>query len=127
MALHKIVTITQFAHTYFIEAESLEHAMDEFTMKESGNPDDWFEEAAQEFIGETVVSSETIKRKHFDKWIEAERAKGSESHASYWLEDDHLIRTVDYNDSRGNNTSAKVFRDMGTSLIMGRPDNGVYE
>lgn len=124
MALHKIVTISQFTHTYFIEAESLEHALDEYTMKDSGSPYDYFEEASQEFIGEMVLSSETIKRKHFDKWLAAEREKGSKSGASHWLEDKDLIRTVNYEDRHQRDIGEDVFRFMGTDLILGTPDIG---
>lgn len=120
MTLHKITTIVQFAHTYFIEADELEHAEDALTMRESGVDADWFEESKQEYLGETIVSAETIKRKHFDKWLETEAAKGNKSHASHWMGED-LIHTVDYSQP---SAGASAFKFMGADLILGTPNVG---
>ena len=132
MSLFKVETISQFRMVYFIEAESVEHATDEVVMRESGSNEDFFDEAMQEHIGEHIFSAEKISRKRFLKLIEGEKDKGFASGMSHWLNPEQLIRKVDYGtglsvdfaESDEDHTSRQVFKNMGSSLIMGRPRVG---
>jgi hypothetical protein len=87
-------TLLQFRVRYVIEAESLEHAYDEVTMRDSGNPDDLFEEFSQRHLGEVIIDGREIKRKHLDIMTAAFEADEDEL-CSTWM-GDALIRKVDY-------------------------------
>ena len=123
--LVKVTTISQFALTYFIEAKSESDALDEITMRDSGNSLDQFDEAGQEYIGEAILDATEITRNEFEGWLKKEAAKGSKSGASHWC-GEKLIRKIDYSRwedaatdvTEEDLTSAKVFRDMGTDLII---------
>lgn len=126
MALHKVTTLVQFKHTYWIEADKLEDAQLEVGLRDV-NDENFFEEASQEYIGETIIDSETLKYKHFTKWLEREKGR-KEPWVAHWL-GDKLIHTVDYSpiniefvESDEDHTSRQVFKSMGSILIMGRPD-----
>lgn len=114
--LFRIDTISQFRMTYFIEAKTLEHALDELTLKDSGSEKDFFDEVDQEHIGETIFRAEESDYYQFNKLL-SEKRSGS----SWWM-GDKLIRKVDYGEeSTEDEVGKKVFKDLGTSLITGRP------
>ena len=121
MKLHKVTTLVQFKHTYWIEAEELEHAFDEIVMRDAYSCDDsrYFDESSQEFIGETIIDGETLKYKHFANWLEREKNK-KENWVSHWL-GDKLIHKVNY-DIPEAPTPSPAFAAMTASLIGGRPD-----
>lgn len=96
--LYLVDTIITFRHKYVIEAESLEHAYDEVTMKDSGNPDDQFEEVTQRYLGETITDGREITKKEFSKMLKALETDKDEL-SSYWM-GDKLIRTINYDDPR---------------------------
>lgn len=147
MGLYKVTTLVQFKHVYFVEGDKLSHALDEVTMRESGNDADYFEEAAQEYLGETIFDSEAVSRADFEKFLTT--AKEADLSSSHWLGED-LIRKIKYdtptnkqvainvhNDEEnmgfegtvtvsfgGNDISREVFKQMGTSLFLGQPDIG---
>lgn len=130
MALYKIETLSQFKHTYFIEAETKSHAEDEICMRDSGSEDDFFDEAKQEHLGEQIFGSQEITKEDFDNWLMKERAERSLM-SSHWM-GDKLIRKVDYAEDEPEADEPEdpafyVFRTLGTGLIMGRPDNGVRQ
>lgn len=89
MPLFVVDTISTFRVRYVIEADSVEHAYDEVTMIDSGNPDDKFEEFSQKWLGETIVDGREIKRKHFDKMLK------EDENCCHWM-GDALIRKIDY-------------------------------
>jgi len=90
--LFVVDTISTFKQRYVIEAESLEHAYDEVTMRDSGSEDDNFEEFSQKWLGETIIDGREIKRKHFDGMLKDLEKTGEGSH---WMGED-LIRKIDY-------------------------------
>ena len=143
MGLYKVTTLVQFKHVYFVEGNELEHALDEVTMRDSGSEADHFEEAAQEYLGETIVESETVTKQYFNDYLESLK-DNKRVWASHWM-GDALIRKIDYKDSMTqdtitvtpwsgsvgyqadnnmNNTGHEAFKQMGTSLILGQPDIG---
>lgn len=154
MGLYKVTTLLQFKHVYFIEGKELSHALDEVTMRESGNDADYFEEAQQQYLGETIIDGEEVSHDDFHKFLD--RAKEEKDlMVSHWL-GDKLIHKIPYESSKNTmqgeqpeNTTVtisvydgeenmgfegtvtftpdvgrEVFKQMGTSLILGRPDIG---
>ncbi len=88
-------TIVTFRHKYVVEAKSIEHAYDEVTMKDSGNPDDRFDEITQRFLGETISDGREITKNEFDKLLQC-LSNDKDEMSSHWL-GDNLIRKIDYN------------------------------
>lgn len=94
MPLFVVDTLVQFRHKFVIEAESLDHAYDEVTMRESGLGEDYFDEVTQRYLGETILDGREITKEEFDKMLVALKADRYES-TSYWM-GDKLIRKIDY-------------------------------
>lgn len=92
--LFVVDTLVTFRHRYVIEAECLEHAYDEITMRDSGNPDDDFDEVSQKFLGETIVDGRKISKKKFDAML-VSLANDKDEMSSHWM-GDSLIRKIDY-------------------------------
>jgi hypothetical protein len=85
-------TISTFRNRYIIEADELEHAYDEVTMVDSGDPDDSFESAEQRYLGETILDGREITIEDFDDMI----VKMEETNeGSHWM-GEKLIRKIDY-------------------------------
>lgn len=92
--LFLVDTIITFRHKYVVEAESLEHAYDEVTMKDSGNELDSFDEVTQRYLGETIIDGRKISKKDFKVLLETCKADKDE-HSSHWM-GEQLIRKIDY-------------------------------
>lgn len=118
MKLHKVITMVQFKHTYWIEAKELEHAYDEVVMRDAYTTDDerFFEESSQEYLGEVIIDGETLPQEAFDKWLAVERQK-KESWVSHWL-GNKLIHTIDYGDEVEDSS---VMSSIASSLLAGTP------
>lgn len=92
--LYLVDTIVTFRHKYVIEADELEHAYDEVTMRNSGNAADEIPEVTQRYLGETITDGREISKKEFKKLLKA-LEKDKDEMSSYWLGKD-LIRKIDY-------------------------------
>jgi hypothetical protein len=92
--LFVVDTIVTFRHKYVIEADELEHAYDEVTMRDSGSPADEFDEVTQLYLGETITDGREISKKEFKKMLKGLEADNREI-SSYWM-GDKLIRKIDY-------------------------------
>ncbi len=92
--LYLVDTVTTFRHRYVIEANELEHAFDEVTMRDSGNHDDHFEEVTQLCLGEQISDGREISKKEFKKMLKNLETDNREV-SSYWM-GDKLIRKIDY-------------------------------
>jgi hypothetical protein len=92
--LFLIDTIVTFRHKYVIEADELAHAYDEVTMRESGTPEDGFDEVTQRYLGETITDGREITKKEFKKLLKTLEADKDEM-SSYWL-GKGLIRKINY-------------------------------
>jgi 5,10-methenyltetrahydromethanopterin hydrogenase len=92
--LYLVDTIVTFRHKYVIEADELEHAYDEVTMKDSGVSEDAFEEVTQRYLGETITDGREITKKDFKQLLKT-LEKDKDEMSSYWLGKD-LIRKIDY-------------------------------
>lgn len=91
--LFVVDTISTIRIRYVIEAESLEHAYDEVTMRDSGSEEDDFEEFSQKWLGETIIDGREIKMKHFNKML------GEDKECCAWM-GEKLIRKIDYDRTR---------------------------
>jgi hypothetical protein len=94
MKLFVINTVSVFRHKYVVKAKSLEHAMDEVVMRDSGHPDDYFEEFSQLHVGENIIDGEEISIEKFNSMLEQVENDKKEL-SSYWLKE-NLIREVKY-------------------------------
>ena len=92
--LYLVDTIVTFRHKYVVEANSLEHAYDEITMRESGNERDNFDEVTQRYLGEVISDGREITTADFDRLLATCESDTNET-SSYWMGDD-LIRKIDY-------------------------------
>lgn len=147
MGLYKVTTLVQFKHVYYIEGKKESHALDEVTMRESGNDADYFDESGQQYLGETIIDSEEVTRQDFEQFLD--KAKKESWWSSHWL-GDALIRKIDYDetpkskvtinvhdndDNMGfegtvtitTDTGHEVFKQLGTNLILGKPDIGAAD
>lgn len=89
MPLFIVNTISTFHHRYVIEAENLEHAYDEVTMRDCGKPSEDFEEFSQNWLGETIVDGREISKKDFNNLLKEDK------NCSHWLGEE-LIHKIDY-------------------------------
>lgn len=85
-------TIVTYRMRYVIEAESLEHAYDEVTMRDSGNQDDYFEEFSQKCLGEQIIDGRKLSRRKFQRLVDDLAVTGEGSH---WM-GEKLIRKINY-------------------------------
>lgn len=65
MPLYIVDTISQHRMRYVIEAKNEVDAQDAVVMIDSGNPDDFFEEFSQKFLGETILDAREITMEEF--------------------------------------------------------------
>lgn len=113
----RVDTIVQFRHTYFIEAESLEHAYDTVVCR--GTLEDNFDEAVQEFIGEHILSGDEVNPVAIPMWIRTQSDNGAMVNSfkpiySVQYERDNQISDV-------GSTSYNAFQTMTGSLWNGTP------
>lgn len=94
MPLFVVDTIVQFRHKYVVEAETLEHAYDEVTMRDSGSDEDYFDEVTQRYLGETITDGREISKAEFDEMMQ-DLSNDPREMASHWM-GDKLIRKIDY-------------------------------
>lgn len=92
--LFLVNTFVTFRHQYVVEAECLEHAYDEVTMRDSGHPRDDFPEVTQKCLGEHIIDGREITHTDFKTMLEALKSDESES-SNHWL-GDKLIRRISY-------------------------------
>lgn len=94
MPLYVVDTLVQFRHKYVIEADNVQHAYDEVTMRESGSTEDYFDEVTQRYLGETVLDGHEITYEQFQKMMFDLKNDKDES-SSYWM-GNKLIRKTSY-------------------------------
>lgn len=94
MPIFLISTLSTFRMKYAIEAETLEHAMDELVMTEH---DRSFDEVTQRWLGEQIMDGEEVSYEQLlvllNKW-----EKDKDEMSSHWM-GDKLIHKVQYEDS----------------------------
>ena len=96
MPLYVVDTLVQFRHKYVVEADELEHALDEVAMRESGSEKDYFDDVTQRYLGETILDGREITHEQFEKML-IDFKNDKNENASYWM-GRKLIHKVNYND-----------------------------
>lgn len=94
MPLYVIDTIISYRLKYAIEAQKLEHAMDELVMTEHNRD---FNEITQRCLGEQIIEGREVTRDELHTMMQQFTNDPGEL-SSYWM-GDKLIKTVDYEDS----------------------------
>jgi hypothetical protein len=87
--LFVVETVTTFVNRYVVEAKSLEHALDEVSMVDSGAEEDYFEPVISIPVTEMIVDGKKIGMKAFNKMLKGEHAN------SPWM-GEKLIRKINY-------------------------------
>jgi hypothetical protein len=100
--LYLVETVSMFKMQYVIEAKSEADALDEVTMKITGDPSNW-EEFSQKHLDEIIVSSRKIKMKQFKKLFDKENG-----YLSSWTDEQKIrfINKIDYDD--GDNSVIEI-------------------
>jgi hypothetical protein len=93
--IYIIDTVSSFRMRYVVEAESLEHAYDEVTMKDSGAEEDAFNELSQRHLGEQIIDGRTISLKDLKRLI-SEMEKDSKELCIASTNLDYYIRKIKY-------------------------------
>lgn len=94
MPIFLIDTLSTFRMKYAIEAETLEHAMDELVMTEHDRP---FDEVSQKWLGEQIIEGREITELVLESTIETLGHDPKEM-CSHWM-GDKLIHKVTYENS----------------------------
>ena len=69
MAKFNIVTRSTFENHYFVEAETLEEAVEKVTNSE-------LNDFMQKHLGEEVVDGYTLGDEHYEDWMQSNRDRG---------------------------------------------------
>ncbi len=94
MPIFLVNTLSTFRMMYAIEAETLEHAMDEIVMNEH---DHKFEEFTQRWLGEQIIDGRQITYEELLVMIN-KMSTDKDEQCSHWM-GDKLIHKVDYENS----------------------------
>ena len=95
MPIYLVDTISSFRLRFAIEAETLEHAMDEVVMCESRED---FNELTQKHIGYHIVDGREVTKEQLTDMIE-ELSTDKTEMCPHWMGEDYLINKVNYNEN----------------------------
>lgn len=85
MPIYVVDTIAQYRMRYVIEAKNEVDAQDAVVMIESGNPDDFFEEFSQKYLGETILDHREISMEEFYEMNRHLNDKKDAEYGSPWM------------------------------------------
>lgn len=85
MPIYVVDTIVQYRMRYVIEAKNEVDAQDAVVMIESGNPDDFFEEFSQKYLGETIIDQREISMEEFYEMNRHLSNKNDSEYGSPWM------------------------------------------
>jgi hypothetical protein len=134
MGLYKVTTLVQFKHVYFVEGQNLDHVLDEVSMRESGSPDDYFEETSQEYLNEIIIDGAPATMQEFFDHIQNTQGLCSQwmgeklIHKMKYDEPEQVPDTITvsvYDEPDTSQAGHEAFKQMGTSLILGKPSIGL--
>ena len=94
MPIFLINTLSTFRMKYAIEAETLEHAMDELVMTEHSRE---FDEITQRWLGEQIMDGEEVSYEQLLVLLN-KLEKDKDEMSSHWM-GDKLIHKVNYENS----------------------------
>lgn len=96
MPIFLINTLSTFRMKYAIEAETLEHAMDELVMTEHNRD---FDEVTQRWLGEQIMDAQVVTQEQLRDTIK-QLSEDKDEMTSHWM-GDKLIHKVQYENSSG--------------------------
>lgn len=94
MPIFLVDTLSTFRMKYAIEAETLEHAMDELVCTEHNRN---FDEVTQRWLGEQIIEGREVTLEQLRGMLE-QLSKDDAEMSSYWM-GDKLIHKVQYEDT----------------------------
>lgn len=94
MPIFLINTLSTFRMKYAIEAETLEHAMDELVMTEHNRN---FDEVTQRWLGEQIMDAQVVTQEQLQDILK-QLSEDSNEMSSHWM-GDKLIHKVQYENS----------------------------
>lgn len=94
MPIFLINTLSTFRMKYAIEAETLEHAMDELVMTEHNRD---FDEVTQRWLGEQIMDAQVVTQEQLQDMLK-QLSEDSNEMSSHWM-GDKLIHKVQYENS----------------------------
>lgn len=94
MPIFLINTLSTFRMKYAIEAETLEHAMDELVCTEH---DRNFDEVTQRWLGEQIMDAQVVTQDQLQDMLK-QLAEDKNEMSSHWM-GDKLIHKVQYENS----------------------------
>lgn len=94
MPIFLINTLSTFRMKYAIEAETLEHAMDELVMTEHNRD---FDEVTQRWLGEQIMDAQVVTQEQLRDTIK-QLSEDKDEMTSHWM-GDKLIHKVQYENS----------------------------
>lgn len=94
MPIFLINTLSTFRMKYAIEAETLEHAMDELVMTEHNRN---FDEVTQRWLGEQIMDAQVVTQEQLQDMLK-QLSEDSNEMSSHWM-GDKLIHKVQYENS----------------------------
>ena len=94
MPIFLINTLSTFRMKYAIEAETLEHAMDELVCTEH---DRNFDEVTQRWLGEQIMDAQVVTQEQLQDILK-QLAEDKDEMSSHWM-GDKLIHKVQYENS----------------------------
>lgn len=94
MPIFLINTLSTFRMKYAIEAETLEHAMDELVCTEH---DRSFDEVTQRWLGEQIMDAQVVTQEQLQDMLK-QLAEDKNEMSSHWM-GDKLIHKVQYENS----------------------------
>jgi hypothetical protein len=100
MPIYLINSISTFAMQHAIEADTLEHALDEMVMTEH---DRHFDEVSQKWLGEQLIDARVITKEELIDHLQKLK-ENKDYMTSHWM-GEKLIHTVKYNGRESNETT----------------------
>jgi hypothetical protein len=100
MPIYLINSISTFAMQHAIEADTLEHALDEMVMTEH---DRHFDEVSQKWLGEQLIDARVITKEELIDHLQKLK-ENKDYMTSHWM-GEKLIHKVKYNESESNETT----------------------
>lgn len=94
MPIFLINTLSTFRMKYAIEAETLEHAMDELVMTEH---DRNFDEVTQRWLGEQIMDAQVVTQEQLQDMLK-QLVEDKNEMSSHWM-GEKLIHKVQYENS----------------------------
>lgn len=94
MPIFVVDTLVSVRRRYVVEAKELEHAYDEITFRNSGNPRDSFEPLSTKDLGEVIMDGQEITNEQFELIFDSLEDSRDETHNTSFGRS--IIRKINY-------------------------------